>query len=122
MTANMATNVAIASVTRSLAMGRPPNGAHERNLSFFFFQAEDGIRDLTVTGVQTCALPICESVDLGCALRGGGAAVAGSGSEDRGESYARVTFATVSHVRVVTSLPNAFSSSTVKTGPLGVGI
>src|SRR5688572_8448641 len=31
---------------------------------FFFFQAEDGIRDLTVTGVQTCALPI--SI---CALR-----------------------------------------------------
>src|SRR2546427_3375488 len=28
---------------------------------FFFFQAEDGIRDLTVTGVQTCALPICGS-------------------------------------------------------------
>src|SRR2546430_7870720 len=27
-------------------------------LAFFFFQAEDGIRDLTVTGVQTCALPI----------------------------------------------------------------
>src|SRR2546430_11920347 len=25
---------------------------------FCFFQAEDGIRDLTVTGVQTCALPI----------------------------------------------------------------
>src|SRR2546430_1065937 len=25
----------------------------------FFFQAEDGIRYLTVTGVQTCALPIC---------------------------------------------------------------
>src|SRR2546430_10312722 len=31
-------------------------------LLFFFFQAEDGIRDLTVTGVQTCALPI--SVEL----------------------------------------------------------
>src|SRR5205085_4713141 len=28
---------------------------------FFFFQAEDGIRDLTVTGVQTCALPIFRS-------------------------------------------------------------
>src|SRR2546430_3556240 len=28
-----------------------------RNVAFFF-QAEDGIRDLTVTGVQTCALPI----------------------------------------------------------------
>src|SRR2546427_94310 len=27
-------------------------------LFFFFFQAEDGIRDLTVTGVQTCALPL----------------------------------------------------------------
>src|SRR2546429_7364242 len=26
--------------------------------SFFFFQAEDGIRDVAVTGVQTCALPI----------------------------------------------------------------
>src|SRR5256886_9079385 len=30
--------------------------------SFFFFQAEDGIRDLTVTGVQTCALPISARV------------------------------------------------------------
>src|SRR2546422_805595 len=28
---------------------------------FFFFQAEDGIRDVAVTGVQTCALPICEA-------------------------------------------------------------
>src|SRR5690554_7634057 len=27
---------------------------------FFFFQAEDGIRDADVTGVQTCALPICD--------------------------------------------------------------
>src|SRR2546430_17060921 len=27
-------------------------------MDVFFFQAEDGIRDLTVTGVQTCALPI----------------------------------------------------------------
>src|SRR2546430_16500412 len=34
--------------------------------SMFFFQAEDGIRDLTVTGVQTCALPI-----LAIALSGG---------------------------------------------------
>src|SRR2546429_32250 len=28
------------------------------NVYFFFFQAEDGIRDVAVTGVQTCALPI----------------------------------------------------------------
>src|SRR2546427_8155675 len=32
-------------------------------LCFFFFQAEDGIRDLTVTGVQTCALPILDRLE-----------------------------------------------------------
>src|SRR5207249_7817063 len=31
---------------------------------FFFFQAEDGIRDRNVTGVQTCALPISKAEDL----------------------------------------------------------
>ena len=30
---------------------------------FFFFQAEDGIRDTSVTGVQTCALPIFPMVN-----------------------------------------------------------
>src|SRR3712207_7294435 len=30
--------------------------------SVFFFQAEDGIRDIGVTGVQTCALPISQAV------------------------------------------------------------
>src|SRR2546427_8706137 len=34
------------------------NWTNRERLSCFFFQAEDGIRDLTVTGVQTCALPI----------------------------------------------------------------
>src|SRR6266542_900701 len=34
-------------------------------LFFFFFQAEDGIRDATVTGVQTCALPIWAGAVLG---------------------------------------------------------
>src|SRR5574338_305373 len=29
-----------------------------KSINFFFFQAEDGIRDAMVTGVQTCALPI----------------------------------------------------------------
>src|SRR2546429_3477624 len=32
---------------------------------FFFFQAEDGIRDVAVTGVQTCALPILVGIDVG---------------------------------------------------------
>src|SRR2546430_12123585 len=42
--------------------GDVPFGVRSMNVivdHFFFFQAEDGIRDLTVTGVQTCALPIC---------------------------------------------------------------
>src|SRR2546430_13100179 len=41
---------------------RAEESHHEERLDCvlcFFFQAEDGIRDLTVTGVQTCALPIC---------------------------------------------------------------
>src|SRR2546425_1194377 len=37
---------------------------------FFFFQAEDGIRDKLVTGVQTCALPISGGPHLGSAPRG----------------------------------------------------
>src|SRR2546430_7115197 len=40
---------------------------------FFFFQAEDGIRDLTVTGVQTCALPIsrgCPRAASACVSKG----------------------------------------------------
>src|SRR5256886_317210 len=56
------------------ASGRPDPGTDGRDgpcahpalrrsrcLLLFFFQAEDGIRDLTVTGVQTCALPISPS-------------------------------------------------------------
>src|SRR5947209_19099648 len=37
---------------------------------FFFFQAEDGIRDIGVTGVQTCALPISEVADMGPRVHG----------------------------------------------------
>src|SRR3712207_8831282 len=48
-----------------------------RMVVFFFFQAEDGIRDIGVTGVQTCALPIFEDQreapldDLGAQLERG---------------------------------------------------
>src|SRR2546430_15846871 len=48
---------AVAWVERKDAVHRQRRARHE--LDVFFFQAEDGIRDLTVTGVQTCALPIC---------------------------------------------------------------
>src|SRR5207245_4326243 len=43
-------------------------------IMFFFFQAEDGIRDATVTGVQTCALPISMST-RGKVLLGAGGVV-----------------------------------------------
>src|SRR5689334_24654726 len=48
---------------------------------FFFFQAEDGIRDGTVTGVQTCALPIYE---------GGSDAQAGATKECGEQSEAEI--------------------------------
>src|SRR5205809_1767330 len=46
-------------IVKNIAVG-------SENLSlFFFFQAEDGIRDVAVTGVQTCALPISERLFAG---------------------------------------------------------
>src|SRR5215216_5864275 len=58
-------------------------------LSFFFFQAEDGIRDDLVTGVQTCALPISWRVlqppaRLGQPRRGAPRPLPGGGGPDRG--------------------------------------
>src|SRR5438093_7400372 len=48
---------------------------------FFFFQAEDGIRDWSVTGVQTCALPISKRLARRGVFSGGSvAAVLASGS------------------------------------------
>src|SRR2546426_9459065 len=38
------------------------------NCLFFFFQAEDGIRDYKVTGVQTCALPISKQLGYSAAV------------------------------------------------------
>src|SRR2546430_5266945 len=56
-----ATAVAEAAMMASVHTGRKEvlvaGGVHPEYVEFFF-QAEDGIRDLTVTGVQTCALPI----------------------------------------------------------------
>src|SRR5256885_2594465 len=46
----------------------PPSGAATGSRArcfFFFFQAEDGIRDYKVTGVQTCALPISRKIVQG---------------------------------------------------------
>src|SRR2546430_11431189 len=55
------------------------------NLLFCFVQAEDGIRDLTVTGVQTCALPISLRVRGHAAAR-----LVGSGRAKRPRAQGRV--------------------------------
>src|SRR5437764_1596600 len=43
---------------------RPCASRRTAATSAFFFQAEDGIRDTSVTGVQTCALPISYTLEL----------------------------------------------------------
>src|SRR5947209_8967003 len=45
----------------------------------FFFQAEDGIRDIGVTGVQTCALPIFTLPDASTAIASIGVGASGAG-------------------------------------------
>src|SRR5256885_7488306 len=52
------------------SLGAQPR-TRDRVCLFFFFQAEDGIRDYKVTGVQTCALPISLSPgEIAAPLRG----------------------------------------------------
>src|SRR5574340_705575 len=53
-------------------------------LFFFFFQAEDGIRDLLVTGVQTCALPISEGASHGGSEKPGKLEVGGASRDSTG--------------------------------------
>src|SRR6266705_1660448 len=50
----------VVSVLRDLknSIGMPLTMSWDRGFVLFFFQADDGIRARTVTGVQTCALPI----------------------------------------------------------------
>src|SRR5690349_23622917 len=52
--------------------------------SVFFFQAEDGIRDLYVTGVQTCALPISCSSPWGRKTRSRGSSATSASSSTSG--------------------------------------
>src|SRR2546430_4669375 len=60
--------ISIGVTARATALTRPRGGRgrwstrKQHPVIFFFFQAEDGIRYLTVTGVQTCALPISSTV------------------------------------------------------------
>src|SRR5207302_2265504 len=68
-------------------------------LFFFFFQAEDGIRDFHVTGVQTCALPIF-GIDVGASVerarrRNQARANPDSSDENRFERESRAFFSRV---------------------------
>src|SRR5256885_8627849 len=64
----------------------------------FFFQAEDGIRDYKVTGVQTCALPIGKPVDLGGSL--GRVEATGRGVFTVGVEAAKLTGLSVQGARI----------------------
>src|SRR5438874_9369174 len=61
-----------------------------KRVVFFFFQAEDGIRDLYVTGVQTCALPI-STVGVVVSIRT--MVIVGAGMETMAEDTAEATIA-----------------------------
>src|SRR5690606_39829849 len=63
----------------------------------FFFQAEDGIRDFHVTGVQTCALPICPP-PLGSQAVAGGSAAAATVASSLGLTWLAVAAAIVGAV------------------------
>src|SRR5438105_11916837 len=54
-------NVRVSTAVLVLRMAGAKTAFQLINFFFFFFQAEDGIRDPLVTGVQTCALPICST-------------------------------------------------------------
>src|SRR2546430_7505161 len=74
---------------------------------YFFFQAEDGIRDLTVTGVQTCALPI--SVDCNCPpIRSCSARACRAGSRPRTETRPDVGARSPSRVSTRVVFPAPF--------------
>src|SRR5690606_1261410 len=62
---------------------------------FFFFQAEDGIRDFHVTGVQTCALPISPTSTPSVATSALASAASKAPSAMNADTYARVGTASV---------------------------
>src|SRR5207249_8796454 len=89
----------------------------------FFFQAEDGIRDRNVTGVQTCALPILAAggSDLPWQQQhpdGGTIFPAGSGSRDEnaGKGVPRITLAVEHYNRMIRLLDKSVRSEERRVG------
>src|SRR5437762_8594138 len=66
---------------------------------FFFFQAEDGIRDTSVTGVQTCALPIFAAFTNAFASRPSKLVRTAEASVDRSLSFRRYALPCVKPTR-----------------------
>src|SRR2546422_10109900 len=81
--------------------------------SFFFFQAEDGIRDVAVTGVQTCALPIS-----GGHLPGGVGVAAAEGGFTASTGSGQPTASTLAPAGVLGhwSMPSGTPSRSVSNG------
>src|SRR3989449_1820987 len=73
-----------------------------RMVGLFFFQAEDGIRDVAVTGVQTCALPISSgSSDTGAVARAGRTSTGTWAGEQAAQNIATTTEPSRVSVRTV---------------------
>src|SRR5690606_39758423 len=66
---------------------------------FFFFQAEDGIRDFHVTGVQTCALPIYDHLIIASGPRLAFNEIQGLGPQGHTQSVCHVEHAEVASAR-----------------------
>src|SRR3989337_1632821 len=95
--------------------------------SFFFFQAEDGIRDATVTGVQTCALPIspsasCSSPGSPIDARSTGGRIPRSGPHERDATdELRANVREPERQPGAIALKGSFRDGCCSTGPEDVG-
>src|SRR5207245_6047833 len=87
--------------------------------SIFFFQAEDGIRDATVTGVQTCALPISALLQDDDRAKTSHSRLAYSPTESRCSPSAASMPAWNSRLRSVGLLPSCSPHSTTPTQSCG---
>src|SRR2546429_5354072 len=90
---------------------------------FFFFQAEDGIRDVAVTGVQTCALPICTACAAGEACTAAAAPIGAEGAVPAGfggGGFAAAPLPAAAAAALTSSPSSANTAMSVLTGTSGV--
>src|SRR5690606_40996811 len=85
----------------------------------FFFQAEDGIRDFHVTGVQTCALPISCRRPSGYSRRAPAIPVPGSEAKVPSSVSSQPGWGTVSLLRKTTYSPRASARPSLQAAKIG---